>query len=175
MAFLLFIGALVAIVLCAMIVNRLTGTKALYLETLQLESGEREIWRDARADFAVVPRLGQAVSMSFARMRRHTVLWTDRRIIVSQKPLFSSKHMITHQIHFTVAADSDAPAAAREVFGGFYGRGFETIEAEDKSFGQVNRKDCVRIKPTPASGAKLNLEEMLIFTDHLPELQTSLA
>jgi len=173
MAFLLFVGALAAIVLFAVIVNRLTGTRAIYLETLQFESGERELWRDERSDFAAVPHLGQAASMSYARMRRHTVVWSDRRIIVSQKPLFSSRHMITHQIHFT---DGTAGAqAAGEAFGGFYGRGFTTIAATAKSFGQVNHKDCVRIKPTQESGAKLNLGEALIFTDHLAELQKSLA
>src|SRR3954471_15383721 len=98
MALLYFLGALVAIVLVATVVNRVTGTKAVYLETLELTPGERELWRDERADFATLPRLGQAAVMSYPRLRRHTVLWTNRRVLVAQKPLFSSRRMLTHQL-----------------------------------------------------------------------------
>lgn len=173
MAFLWFIGALAGIVVFAVVVNRLTGTKAQYLEALQLLVDEKELWRDAEADFAVVPRTGQAAVISFPRLRRHTVLWTNRRIVVTQKPLGSSRHMITHQIPF--ATEGATPAAADEAFGGFYGRGFETIAAAGHAFGEVNGKPCVRIRPTAASGAKLNIEEALIFTDRLDDLRRRLA
>lgn len=171
-AFVWFVGALLAIVVFAIVANRLTGTKAQYLENLQLETGEAELWRDAEADFSTVPRTGRAVVMSYPRLRRHTVLWTDRRIVISQKPLGSSRHMITHQIYF--APDAGAQAAASEAFGGFYGRGFETIAGTTKSFSQVNDRDCARIKPTEACGAQLNIDEALIFTDRLAELQQRL-
>jgi hypothetical protein len=171
-AFVWFVGALIAIVVFAIAANRLTGTKAQYLDSLQLEAGEAELWRDAEADFATVPRTGRAAVMSYPRLRRHTVLWTDRRIVISQKPLGSSKHMITHQIYFV--PDVGAQAAAGAAFGGFYGRGFETIVGAARSFDQVNGKDCARIKPTAACGAKLNLDEALIFTDRLAELQQRL-
>jgi len=170
--FVWFIGALLAIVVFAIVINRITGTKAHYLETLQLETGEIELWRDAEADFATVPRLGRAAIMSYPRLRRHTVLWTDRRIVVAQKALGTSKHMITHQICF--APDAGAQTAAGAAFGGFYGRGFETIVAAAKSFGQVNHKDCARIRPTESCGAQLNLDEALIFTERLAELQQRL-
>lgn len=172
MVFVWFVGALLAIVVFAAITNRLTGTKAHYLETLQLESGETELWRDAKADFATVPRTGRAAIMSYPRLHRHTVLWTDRRIVVAQRPLGSARHMITHQIYF--APDAGAQTAANEAFGGFYGRGFETIVASASSLEQVNDKDCARIKPTAACGAKLNLDEALIFTDRLDELRLRL-
>ena len=177
MSLLLFAGALLAVVVFAIAVNRVTGTKANYLDTLVFETGEKELWRDAGADLGIAPRIGRAVVMSYTRIRRHTVVWTNRRVIVSQKPLFSSKRMITHQIYFTLdmnASDANARTAARETFGGFFGRGFETIIAETKSFGQVNKKDCVRIKPTEDCGAKLNIDEILIFTDQLAELQRRL-
>ncbi|HEY6559293.1 MAG TPA: hypothetical protein VI072_18540 [Polyangiaceae bacterium] len=76
MAFLLFLGALLAIVVFALVVNRLTGTKASYLDELKLEAGESELWRDTQADFAWVPRTGRALVTSYARMRRHSVVWT---------------------------------------------------------------------------------------------------
>ena len=46
MVFLYFIAALLGIVLFAVVVNRVTGTKATYLDGLALEPGERELWRE---------------------------------------------------------------------------------------------------------------------------------
>lgn len=173
MAFLWFLGALVAIVVFAMVVNRLTGTKAQYLEALQLQADEQEWWRDAEADFATMPRTGRAALVTYPRLRRHTVLWTSRRVLIAQKTLGSAKHMITHQIHFV--RDSEAPAAADDAFGGFYGHGFETIAAAGHAFGEVSGKPCVRIRPTAAGGAMLNLDYALIFSDRLDGLRPHLA
>ncbi|MBO3746039.1 hypothetical protein J5X84_08180 [Streptosporangiaceae bacterium NEAU-GS5] len=172
MAFLWFLSALLAIVVFAVVVNRLTGTKAQYLEGLQLQAGEQELWRDTEADFAVVPRMGRAALTTYPRLRRHTVLWTNRRVVISQKALGSAKHMITHQVYFGL--ETGSPAAADEAFGGFYGRGFQTIAAVGHTFGEVNGKACARIRPTAASGSKLNLDEALIFSDKLDELRRRL-
>jgi hypothetical protein len=174
MAFVYFLAALVGLVLFAVVVNRLTGTKATYIEDFQLAPGERELWRDARADFARRPRLGQAVVMSYPRLRRHTVLWTNRRVVISQRVLLGKKHMLTHQIVFEPAASADASKAASQFAGGFYGRGFETITALGHSFTQVNDKACVRITPTETSASALNLAEAYLFSDRLTELERAL-
>ena len=55
MSILYFVGALLGIVVLAIAINRLTGTKANYLEKLHLAPGEKELWRDTQADFAPVP------------------------------------------------------------------------------------------------------------------------
>ncbi len=176
MAFLYFIAALLGIVLVAVVVNRVTGTKATYLDALVLEPGERELWRDVGADFATLPRLGQAAVMAYPRLRRHTVVWTDRRIIVAQQVLLSAKRMLTHQIFFeSQSSDGAAREAATGFAGGFYGRGFTTIACVAKTFDRVNDKDCVRLQPTTDSGATLNLVEAYVFTERLAELRTSLA
>ncbi len=177
MSILMFFAALLALVAIAMVVNRLTGTKANYPDALKFEPGETEWWRDEGADFFLVPRLAAALIMSYLRVRRHTVVWTDRRIIVSCKALFSTRRMITHQIYFVDmpgAGGTDASATAREYSGGFYGRGFQTIVAQSKSFGQVDNKDCVRINPTEECGATQNIREALIFSDHLAALRGKL-
>lgn len=175
MSALYFVGALLGIALLAVTINHLTGTKANYLEDLQLAPGEKELWRDAQADFGVVARVARSTVMSFPRLRRHTIVWTNRRVIVAQRVLFLRKSMVTHQIYFVDQADPKASAAAASNFGGFYGRGFETILAARRAFGSVNGKACVRIAPTEESGARLNLEEILIFTDRLPDLEQSLS
>jgi len=169
-----FAGALLGIVALAIAINHLTGTKANYLEKLQVAPGEKELWRDTQADFALVPRQGRAVIMTYPRLRRHTVVWTDRRVIVSQRALFSRSHMVTHQIYFAAQAGPQANAAATSAFGGFFGRGFETILAAGRSSGVVDGKACVRIRPSEESAARLNLDEVLIFTDRLADLEQSL-
>jgi hypothetical protein len=172
-----FFGALLGLLLVAVLINRLTGTRAVYLETLALERGEQRVWQDMRADFAPRPRFGRAVSPSFPRYRRHAILWTDRRIIVAPKVLFSSRHMVSHQILFTNGASPPGAAAneaAGEFFGGFYGRGFMTLLALSRSFDHVNGKDCVRIQPTEDSANALNVKDALIFSDDLDELRRSL-
>jgi hypothetical protein len=176
MAFLYFIAALFGIVLVALVVNRATGTKATYLDAWVPDAGERELWRDAAADLATLPRLGQAAVMSYPRLRRHTVVWTNRRVVVAQQVLLSSKRMLTHQLCFALQASDDAANAAATAFaGGFYGRGFTTIACAAKTFGRVNDKDCVRLQPTADSGATLNLAEVYIFTDQLAALRSALA
>ena len=174
MSILYFAAALLGIVVLAIAINHLTGTKANYLEKLQFAPGEKELWRDTQADFAHVPRQGRAVIMSYARLRRHTVVWTDRRVIVSQRALLSRSHMVTHQIYFAAHVGPQAGAAATSAFGGFFGRGFETILAAGRSFGTVDGKACVRIQPSEESAARLNVDEVLIFTDRLAGLEQSL-
>jgi hypothetical protein len=174
MSILMFFAALLAIFIVAIVVNRLTGTNANYLDALKLDAGETELWRDEGADFYIAPRLGRALIMSYMRVRRHTVVWMDRRVIVASKALFSTRRMITHQIYFVGApgaGGTDAGATAREYSGGFYGRGFQTIVAQSQSFGQADNKDCVRINPTEECGATQNIREALIFSDHLAALQ----
>jgi len=178
MTLLLFVAALAAIALFGVITNRLTGTKPNYLETLELARDERELWRDTQADFARPPRFGGSLVTSYPRLRRHTVVWTNRRLIVAQKVLFSSKRLISQQIYFERAGDAASEHArrvAREFFGGFYGRGFETIVATSKTFGEVHGRSCLSIKPNEESGTALNISELLIFSDRLTALKAALS
>jgi len=175
MTFLLFLAALLGIVSFAVIVNAITGTRASFIETLRLEPGETELWRDSGADFATRPRNGQALLTTYARLRKHTVVWTDRRAIVARKTLLSPRRMITHQIVFEPPSAPPAleTRVASEFAGGFYGRGFVTLIAVERVFGQVNQSDCVRIRPSEPSGAASNVDEAYVFTDLLIELERS--
>ncbi|MES1176194.1 MAG: hypothetical protein ABUL62_17870 [Myxococcales bacterium] len=175
MVFLYFIAALAGIVVFAIVVNRLTGTKASYLESLALDADERELWRDSEADFATLPRFGQAMAMSFPRLGRHTAVWTDERVIIAQRALGSERHLITHQIFFD---GGPAAAAAREAaskFGaGFYGRGFETLLAAKHELTTVNERACVRLVLGADSSAASNLIEVYVFSEHLNALRAAL-
>ncbi len=177
MAFLYFLAALLGIVVLAIVVNRLTGTRANYLEALQFEPGEHERWRDAAADFATLPRFGQAAVMSFPRLRRHVAVWTTRRLIVAQRALGSTKHMITHQVVFEASPTpglEPAREAAREFGAGFYGRGFETLLAQSHARARVNDKECLRLVLAADSSAVSNVIEAYLFSDRLAELYAAL-
>jgi len=175
MAVAYFIAVLAGIFGFAMLVNLITGTKATYLKDVRWAAGELELWRDPAADFAQRPRLGQALVMSYPRLRRHTIVWTNRRIVVTQRVLFGSKHMLTHQVVFEGVASPAHAEAAAEYSGGFYGRGFETIVAAGHSFTTVNDQACARIQPSAATSDNLNLAEAYIFSDRLAELERALA
>jgi len=84
MALLYFVAALAAIVLLAMLVNRVTGTKAAYLETPSSRPTSASCGATPRRFcHAAKPRAGRRHVVS--SLRRHTVLWTNRRIVVAQK------------------------------------------------------------------------------------------
>ena len=175
MSLMILAGALLGIVVLAIVVNRITGTTANYIDALRLAPGETELWRDIEADVARMPRLGRALFMSFPRLRAHTVVWTDRRVVISRKALLSAKRMITHQVHFQHDARPEALAASEQALGGFFGRGFETIIAASRTFNRAEGKSRVAIKPTEECAARLNLDELLIFTDRLAELEARLS
>lgn len=178
MAVVYFLVVLLGIFGFALLVNLITGTKATYLKDVRWAPGELELWRDTGADFARRPRFGAAVVTSYPRMRRHTIVWTNRRVVVTQRVLFGKKDMLTHQVFFEGAGNAtnaDAAEAASDFSGGFYGRGFETIAATGYSFTSVNDRPCASIQPSAASVDSLNLAEAYIFSDRLAELERAVA
>ena len=124
MAFLYFLGCLAGIVLFALVVNRLTGTRAHYIETFRPEPPEHVLWRGERADVHVVPRR-RALFTSFARLRRDTLLLTDKRLVCGRRTLLGKRHMIQIEVFF----DPALPSAERAVRldAGFWGGGFQTV------------------------------------------------
>ena len=49
------------------------GVPAYYIESWQFDDGETVLWRDDAADVVIIPKLGQAVSMTPARLHRWPV------------------------------------------------------------------------------------------------------
>ena len=127
-SFLIFIGVLAGLVLLAMIVNKINGVKAHYIDALSFEAGETKVAEDREADFHVVASLGKAVYMSFARLRRTHAVFTDSRIVIASKVLFGGRYMITHMLYFT---RDKAPAAELDkVSGGLYSRGYLIMQTD---------------------------------------------
>ena len=126
-ALLAFVAVLVVIVAIGVAINRLRGGRAHYLDAWTPAAGERTLWEDREADFHVVPRLGQARRMSFARMRRTHAVLTDVRIIVATRALLSRRYMITHMIH--LAGRDDGPPELAMLSGGLYSTGYIVLSA----------------------------------------------
>lgn len=163
-ALLAFIGALVAIVLIAIVVNRLRGARAHYLEAWTPEPGEDRLLEDATADFYAVPRLGQAKRMSFARIRRSHAVLTNRRIVIATRALFSTRYMITHIVYL---AGDGGPAELAQLSGGLYRTGYIVMSADpaDMSVEKDDGKRYLRIVPEQnASGALI--EHCRLYSDN---------
>ncbi|MFN8224623.1 MAG: hypothetical protein U0R50_15400 [Gaiellales bacterium] len=169
LSLLIFLGALVAIAAVAIIVNRVKGVRAQYLEAWSPAPGERRVFDDPTADFYVIPSMGQAKVMSFARRRRTHAVLTDARLLIGTKPLMSRRHMITHVVQ--LADNDEAQDELDRLTGGQFTKGFVTYaaRAERMTVETDGRKTYVRIVPEPTASA-FNVEHCRLYTDMADEL-----
>ena len=163
-AVLAFVGALVAIVLVAVVVNRVRGGRAHYLDAWSPDAGERRLLEDPAADFYVVTRLGQAKVMSFARLRRTHAVLTDRRFVIATRALMSRRYMITHIVQLD--RDADPPAELGQLSGGLYSTGYIVMSARpsDMTVEDAGGKTYLRIVPQPTASAT-NVEHCRLYSD----------
>ena len=85
MAFLAFLGCLLGIILVALLTNRLTGTRAHYIENFRPDLPEHILWWGDGADVHIVPRTPQALIVSFARLRRDTLSSQTRDLSAAEE------------------------------------------------------------------------------------------
>jgi hypothetical protein len=165
LAVLAFIGALAAIVLAGIVVSRVRGGRAHYLDAWTPGPGERRLLEDAGADFYVVPRLGQAKVMTFARRRRSHAVLTDGRLVIATRALMSRRYMITHMVHLD--RDADPPAALGQLSGGLYTTGYIVMSARpaDMTVEDDRGKPYLRIVPE-ATASATNVEHCRLYTDN---------
>lgn len=156
-----FLLACAAIVLLGWIVSKVTGSRAYYVEDWALDEGETVLWRDEKTDTYLIPKHGQALVMSFARMRRGSVLVTNRRIVIGSLPLWGKKHMVQYVLYPAKAPGSD------RLDGGLLSVGYQTIVFEPSSV-DVHAKDAkpyVDLIPVESEASSTNLERVRIFTE----------
>ena len=163
-AVLAFVGALVAIVVIAVVVNRVRGARAHYLDAWTEGPGERRLIEDRAADFAVVSRMGQAKVMSFPRLRRTHAVMTTARIVVATRALASRRYMITHVVH--LGGDEDPPAELGKLDGGLTTTGYVVIAARpsDLTLERDGDKQYLRIVPEPTTSSA-NIEHCRLYSD----------
>jgi len=122
MSLLIFFGILAGFILGAMLINKIKGVKAHYLDELETEPGEETKHREPSADFHRVTELGRAMVMSFPRLRRAEAIVTNKRVIIGQKVFLGKRYMITHMILLDSAGGDSAELD--KLTGGLYAKGY---------------------------------------------------
>lgn len=161
---LIFLIAVSGIFLIAIIINKIRGIKASYINSLALSEGEPIIWQDGSADFHLVPKMGQAKFMSFSRMNRAHIICTDRRIIVGQKVFLGKKYIITHMLYFS--ADPKIKKELDSLTAGQYSLGYLVYLVDKNQFSaEMDGKKCY-LKIIPVSTkSSTNIEHCRVYSD----------
>ena len=163
-AVILFVAACGAIVIVGWIVSKAKGSRAFFIESWQFDHGETILWRDDAADVVVIPKLGQAVSMTPARLHRWPVVVTNSRVIVGNKTL-TGRAMVKYVLYPTVAPDDQS----RHLDGGLLSRGYSTVviepEVEREHLGEDVRHPYVSLTPVDGERSSANISHIRIYTD----------
>lgn len=162
--FLIFLIAIAAIILGAIVINKIKGVKAQYLDAFAADAGEEVLHHELGADFHMVTKLGRAQVMSFARLRRTEALVTNRRIVIGQKVLFGKRHMITHMIWLDAAAN--VQAELDKMTGGQYSQGYMNYLVKRASASREidGKKPYVKLIPESTASAT-NIEHLRLYAD----------
>ena len=163
-AVLLFVAALVAIVIVGWVVSKAKGSKAFFIETWQFDDGEAIVWRDDAADVAVIPKLGQAASMTPARLHRWPVVVTSSRVLIGNKTL-TGKGMVKYVLYPAVAPDGQS----KHLDGGLLSRGYSTVvigpEVDREHLGEGERHPYVSLTPLDGERSSTNISHFRIYTE----------
>lgn len=160
-----FFACLVCLVGLAVLINRLGGARAHYIETFELEADEQLIWRDDEADAYAVPKR-RAVYVSYRRSHRSVVVVTSKRIVVATRVLLGSRHMLGHMLY---PADRTHPPDAEGVSGGLFSRGYVTLLFERAPI-QVQGsgdKSFVELQLNRSVASSDNLDSFRIYSSRL--------
>lgn len=163
-----FLGALAAMAVGAIVVNRIRGVRAHYLDAWTPAPGERRVLEDPAADFYVIPRLGQAKIMTFARRGRTHAVLTDRRIVIGTRVLLKKRWMITHMVH--LAGAGTGPEELAHLTGGQFSTGFSaySARADRMTIEDDHGKAYLHIVPEPTASSA-NIEHLRLYSDRAAE------
>jgi hypothetical protein len=163
-AVLLFVAACGAIALVGWIVSKAKGSHAYFIESWLFDDGETILWRDDAADVVVVPKLGQAVSMTPARLHRWPVVVTSSRVIIGNKTL-TGKAMVKYVLYQNLAPDGQST----HLDGGLLSRGYSTVVIEPEvgrdHLGDEVRHPYVSLTPVEGERSSTNISHLRIYTD----------
>jgi hypothetical protein len=163
-AVLLFLAVCVAIVVVGWTVSKVKGSHAYFIDTWQYDDGETILWRDDAADVVIVPKMGQALSMTPARLHRWPVVVTNSRVIIGNKTL-TGKAMVQYVLYPNLALDGQS----KHLDGGLLSRGYSTVviepEVERDHLGDDVRHPYVSLTPVAGERSSTNLAHIRIYTD----------
>jgi hypothetical protein len=167
------VTAFLLVIAVGVIVSRRRGARMHYLDAWTPEPGEEQRLVDPEADFYVVPRLGQARVMTFARRHRTTAVVTDRSLVIAAKAALSKRRAITHVVHLAPAQGS--VAALGQLSGGLFSIGYVALSASaagitDERDGQ---KPYIKIVPDPTPSA-VNIDHLRLYCDDAARMRAAL-
>lgn len=164
-ASLIFVGCLCGIVGIALAVKASTGAHAYDLESWKYEPGETVLWQDDAADTFLLAKTGQAVVMTFPRFHRDTVVVTNRRIIVAQKSVFSSKHFLRYIFYPGQSPDGNT----EHLGGGAITVGYQSVPYEPgvKTINIENKYPRIELMPLAGHAGSTNLAKLFIYSDRV--------
>ena len=173
MVTLVVIVVFLLVVATGALLSRRRGARMHYLDAWAPEPGERRVLDDPAADVYILPRLGQAMKMSFARRRRTTAIVTDRRLVIATRLLLSRRYGITHVV-LLGPAEREAAALA-ELGGGLFSIGYTVLSASAAGITAEldGRKPYVRIVPDPTRSAT-NIEHLRLYSDDAAAMRDAL-
>ncbi len=159
---LIFLAACGGIVAVGWIVSKLTGSRAFYLEDWKFADGETVLWRDEAADVFLIPTLGQARVISFARRHRSTVVVTSKRILVGAQTLFGNKRMVLQVLYRETPADGQS----EHLDGGLLTVGYQALVIRPEVAAHLDEKQpYVDLLPADGHASSTNLQTIRIYTD----------
>ena len=167
------VAAFVVVVAPGAVVSRRNGARVHYIDAWTPADGEHRVHEDPAADFYVVPRLGQAKVMSFARRGRTRAVVTDRALVIAMKAAFSKRHIITHVIG--LSSDGTADVALGELSGGLFSKGFIVLSAGRVAITAEmdGAKPYVRIVPDSTASAT-NIEHLRLYCEDTDRMRAAL-
>jgi hypothetical protein len=163
-AVLLLVAACLAIVLIGWIVSKAKGSRAYFIESWLFDDGETVLWRDDDADVAVIPKLGQAVVMTPARLHRWPVVVTSSRVIIGNKTL-TGKAMVKYVLYPSVSPDEEST----HLDGGLLSRGYSTVVIQPEvlrdHLGDDEKHPYLSLTPVEGERSSTNISHFRISTD----------
>jgi hypothetical protein len=159
---LIFAAACACLVLTGLIVSKLTGSRAYYIEDWKFDPGENTLWRDDGADSYLITKQAQAQG-TLGRLRRGFVVVTNQRILIGTMPLFGKKRMVQYVLY--PAKSPDGQSALLD--GGLLSKGYQTIVFQPGVVQRHLEEKMPYVDLTPMSGeaSSTNVATIRVFTD----------
>jgi hypothetical protein len=142
---------------------RRSGGRAFFIDDWVFAPDERVLWRDDQADAVLIPERRQAHLVTFPRLRRTTIIVTNRRIIIGTKALLSARRLVL----FVLTSRPPADGQSRQLDGGLFSVGYRALvfDAPGLERHLADPHPFVDLPVSRAESSSVNLRAVRLFTD----------
>lgn len=170
MTVLIFVAALLGLLSFAVIINRVRGIRANYLDDWEPDEGEQVLFQDMHADTYIISA-NRARYVSYARPRRGAVIVTNVRILAGARTLFGKKRILQYVLYSGAAPD----VYSGHIDGGLLTQGYQTFEYLPQATKHVvdAERPYVDLTLSPCARSSAHIECIRIYTDEAVRFPTS--